>query len=375
MARVPLLDLQAQYAPLRTELLAAMTRVCDSQRFIMGPEVEAFEREVATALEAAEAVAVSSGTDAILATLMALGIGPGDEVITSTYSFFATAGCISRVGATPVLVDIVPETYNLDPLAIRAAVTPRTRAIMPVHLYGLCADMDPLLEVAAAAGIAVVEDACQAIGARYRGRQAGTMGAAGCFSFFPSKNLGAFGDAGLVTTNDPALARELRIVRNHGADPKYIHKRIGGNFRLDALQAAVLRVKLPHLPRWTGMRRANAARYSALFAQSALAGRVTLPIEPPGCHHIFNQFVVRVPERDIVRERLSAAGVGTEVYYPVPFHQQECFAALGYRRGAFPEAEAAAASSLALPIFGELTPAQQDAVVAALAGAVLSPQP
>jgi dTDP-4-amino-4,6-dideoxygalactose transaminase len=346
-AAVPLLDLEAQYRPLRDELLAAITRVCDSQRFIMGPEIEALESELAVHLGVSEAVAVSSGTDAILAVLMALGIGPGDEVITSTYSFFATAGCIVRVGATPVLVDIDPQTYNLNPASIEAALTERTRAVMPVHLYGLCADMDPVLDAASKAGVVVIEDACQAIGATYKGRQAGSMGVAGCFSFFPSKNLGAFGDAGLVTTNDARLAHELRLLRNHGAEPKYFHKRIGANFRMDALQAAVLRVKLPHLPRWTGMRRVNAARYDALIASSGLATHVARPVIPSGCEHIFNQYVVRVPDRDRVRAFMAERGIGTEVYYPVPFHLQECFAALGCVRGDFPRAEAAADSTLA----------------------------
>ncbi|OFW09278.1 MAG: transcriptional regulator, partial [Acidobacteria bacterium RIFCSPLOWO2_02_FULL_67_36] len=340
-ATVPLLDLKAQYLPLRDELLAAITRVCDSQHFIMGPEVEGLERELAAYLGVADAIGVSSGTDAILAVLMALGIGPGDEVITSTYSFFATAGCVARVGARPVLVDIDPTTYNTDPAAIRKALSPRTKAIIPVHLYGLCADMDPILEVAREAGVPVIEDAAQAIGATYKGRTAGSMGIAGCFSFFPSKNLGAFGDGGLVTTNDPALAHELRLVRNHGAEPpasapadsrrgfgaaspkpqggvggKYFHKRIGANFRLDALQAAVLRVKLPHLAGWTDARRANAARYDRLFDDAGLAGRITLPVEPAGRHHIFNQYVIRVPDRDRVRARLTADGVSTEIYYP-----------------------------------------------------------
>jgi dTDP-4-amino-4,6-dideoxygalactose transaminase len=369
-SRVPLLDLHSQYAPLRDDLLAAITRVCDSQQFILGPEVEALERELADCLEVEEAIAVSSGTDAILAVLMALGIGPGDEVITSTYSFFATAGCIVRLGATPVLVDIVPGTFNADPAAIRAAITPRTRAIIPVHLFGLCADMDPILEAAGSAGVPVVEDACQAIGARYRGRQAGGMGTAGCFSFFPSKNLGAFGDAGLVSTGDRRLARELRILRNHGAEPKYFHRRVGGNFRLDALQAAVLRVKLPHLAKWTALRRENADRYRQLFRQAGLDKAITLPVEPNGCTHIFNQYVIRLPNRDLTRERLAAGGIGTEVYYPVPFHRQECFAGLGYARNAFPHAEAAAETSLALPIFGELTAAQQEAVVSALGAAL-----
>jgi len=367
---VPLLDLDAQYRPLRDEILAAITRVCDSQRFIMGAEVEALERELAGRLGAAEAIAVSSGTDALLAVLMALGVGRGDEVITSTYSFFATAGCVSRLGATPVLVDVDPVTCNLDPEAVRAAITTRTRAIIPVHLYGLCADMDPILKTAAESGVAVVEDACQAIGATYRGRQAGSMGTAGCFSFFPSKNLGAFGDAGLVTTTDASFAHELKLLRNHGAEPKYFHKRIGGNFRLDALQAAVLRVKLPHLAAWTGMRRDNAARYAALFADAGLSDRITVPVEPADRCHIFNQYVVRVLDRDRVRARLTEDGIGTEIYYPVPFHLQECFAALGHARGDFPHAEAAADSTLALPIYAELSGAQQAAVVAALGRAL-----
>jgi dTDP-4-amino-4,6-dideoxygalactose transaminase len=364
---VPLLDLQAQYWPLRDELLAAITRVCDSQRFIMGPEVETLERELAAALGVEHAIATSSGTDALLVALMALGIGPGDEVVTSTYSFFATAGCISRLGAIPRLVDIDPSTCNIDPVAVRAALTSRTRAIIPVHLFGLCAEMDPILAAAEAAGIPVIEDACQAIGATYNGRQAGVMGTVGCFSFFPSKNLGAFGDGGLVTTNDPALAQEIRLLRNHGAEPKYIHRRIGGNFRLDALQAAVLRVKLPHLAQWTEMRRTNAGRYRALFTDAGLTERVVLPIEPLGFRHIYNQYVVRVPGRDRVREHLADEGIGTEIYYPVPFHLQDCFSSLGYAPGDFPAAEDAGDTSLALPIYGELTSEQQSAVVWTLA--------
>jgi dTDP-4-amino-4,6-dideoxygalactose transaminase len=365
---IPLLDLQGQYGPLRDELLAAIARVCDSQRFIGGPEVEGLEREIATYLGVQHAVGLSSGTDALLVALMALGVGPGDEVITPTFSFFATAGCVSRVGATPVLVDIDPLTYNMDPSAAAAAITPRTRAIIPVHLYGQSAEMDPVLADAARRGIAVIEDAAQAIGATYKGRAAGSMGKAGCFSFFPSKNLGAFGDAGLLTTDDDALAHEVRLLRNHGAEPKYFHKRIGGNFRLDALQAAVLRVKLPHLDRWTAMRRANADRYDALFADAGEA--VTVPFRAAGRDHIFNQYVIRVPQRDAVRARLDASGVGTEVYYPVPFHLQECFTPLGYKAGDFPAAEAAAAETLALPIYGELTEAQQRDVVSAVANAV-----
>ena len=365
---VPLLDLTAQYRPLREEILAAITRVCDSQRFILGAEVESLERELERAIGVDHAIAVSSGTDAILVTLMALGVGPGDEVITPTYSFFATAGCVSRVGATPVFVDIDPITYNVDPEAVRGAMTPRTRAIIPVDLYGQVADMDALQAVAGT--IPIIEDACQAIGAEFRGRQAGTTGTAGCFSFFPSKNLGAFGDAGLVTTNDAALAHEIRLLRNHGAEPKYFHKRIGGNFRLDALQAAVLRVKLPHLAAWTEARRLNAARYGEVFADARLGPRVVLPVEGPGYRHIFNQYVVRVPDRDRVRAYLTEHGIGTEIYYPVPFHLQECFAPLGYSRGDFPHSEAAADSTIALPIYGELTMEQQQAVVSALAEAL-----
>jgi len=363
---VPLLDLQGQYAPLRDEILAAIIRVCDSQRFIGGPEVDAFEREIAAYLRVEHAVGLSSGTDAILVALMALGIGPGDEVITPTFSFFATAGCVTRVGATPTFVDIDPATYNIDVAAAAAAVTPRTRAIIPVHLYGQCADMDPLLELSSRTGVAILEDAAQAIGSTYKNRSAGSMGRAGCFSFFPSKNLGAFGDAGLLTTNDAELAHEVRLLRNHGAEPKYFHQRIGGNFRLDALQAAVLRVKLPHLDRWSEARRRNAARYDALFRERDRGGTVTLPSRAPDRNHIFNQYVIRVGERDAVRARLEAAGIGSEIYYPVPFHLQECFAPLGYRPGDFPAAEAAAAGTIALPIYGELTEAQQREVVAAI---------
>jgi dTDP-4-amino-4,6-dideoxygalactose transaminase len=364
---VPLLDLSAQYAPIREDILAAVTRVCDSQRYILGPEVDALESELAATLEVAHAVAVSSGTDALLAVLMAMGVGPGDEVITPTYSFFATAGCVSRVGATPVLVDIDPVTFGADPDAIARAITPRTRAILPVHLYGLCADMNRILAVAAGAGVPVIEDAAQAIGARIGDRQAGGMGLAGCFSFFPSKNLGAFGDAGLVTTGDARFAHELRLVRNHGAEPKYYHSRIGGNFRLDALQAAILRVKAPHLPRWTEGRRANAARYRDLFAAAALHDAVELPVEPEGWTHIYNQFVIRVPRRDALRDHLAACRIGTEIYYPVPFHRQACFSSLPHATHPFPVADRAAASSLALPIYSELSPDQQRHVVASIA--------
>jgi dTDP-4-amino-4,6-dideoxygalactose transaminase len=364
---VPLLDLSAQYAPLREALLAAVTRVCDSQRYILGPEIDSLESEFAAMLGVAHAVSVSSGTDALLAVLMALGIGPGDEVITPTYSFFATAGCVSRVGGTPVFVDVDPVTLNADPEAIARAVTPRTRAILPVHLYGLCADMDRIGQIADRAGVPVIEDAAQAIGSRIGARQAGGFGLAGCFSFFPSKNLGAFGDAGLVTTNDATLATEIRLVRNHGAEPKYFHSRIGGNFRMDALQAAVLRVKATHLPAWTEGRRANADRYRALFVEAGLHDVIELPVEPAGYTHIYNQFVIRVPKRDALRDHLTASRVGTEIYYPVPFHRQACFAALPSASGHFPVADRAAASSVALPIYAELSADQQRHVVASIA--------
>ena len=364
---VPLLDLSAQYQPIREEILAAVVRVCDSQRFIMGPDVEALERELAALIGAPHAVAVSSGTDALLVAMMALGIGPGDEVITPTFSFFATAGCVTRVGATPVFVDIDPVTFNVDPAAVARAITPRTRAIIPVHLYGLCANMPALLDIAGPAGVPVIEDAAQAIGARLGDRQAGTMGAAGCFSFFPSKNLGAFGDGGLVTTADASLATEMRLMRNHGAEPKYYHSRIGGNFRLDSLQAAVLRVKAPHLAAWTAARRNNADRYRLLFAEFGLLDTVTLPTEPAGCTHIYNQFVIRAPRRDALRDHLTAQRIGTEIYYPVPFHRQACFQPVVHAGEAFPEADRAAAEVLALPIYGELSAEQQRHVVASIA--------
>ncbi len=364
---VPLLDLKAQYEPIRTQILEAVTRVCDSQRFILGPETQALERELAAMLGVADAVGVSSGTDALLVAMMALGIGPGDEVITSTYSFFATAGCITRLGARPVLVDIDPVTYNIDPEGVARALTPRTRAILPVHLYGHCADMDALLPIATQAGVPVIEDACQSIGATWRGRQAGAMGVAGCFSFFPSKNLGAFGDGGLVTTQDPAFAAEIRLLRGHGAERRYYHDRVGGNFRLDELQAVILRVKAPHLSEWTAARRRNADRYLALFQAHGLS-QVVLPVELAGAFHIYNQFVIRLPQRDAVKDHLQAQGIGCEVYYPVPFHLQQCFQDLGYKPGAFPESERAADESLALPIYGELTEAQLLHVVSAIAG-------
>ena len=365
--KVPLLDLQAQYTPLRTEILAAIERVCDSQRFIMGPEITSFESEMALMLGVRHAVAVSSGTDALLLALMALDIKAGDEVVTSTYSFFATAGAVARLGARPVLVDIDETTFNLDPEKLSAVITPRTKAIIPVHLFGQSADMDPVLDIAARAYIPVVEDAAQAIGAAYKSRLLGGLGAFGCFSFFPSKNLGAFGDAGLLTTNDDVLAKQARLLRTHGMEPRYYHHVVGANFRMDALQAAILRVKAPHLAGWTGRRRANADNYRKLFSEAGVLDRITLPDAPDDRWHIYNQFVIRTSDRDDLKKHLDERGIGTEIYYPVPFHQQPCFAYLGYRTGDFPEAERAAQTSLALPIYSELTSAQQEAVVGAVA--------
>ena len=360
--KVPLLDLQSQYAPIRAEIRAAMDRVCDAQHFILGPEVSALEEEVGQFCGARYAVGVSSGTDALLVALMAAGVGPGDEVITSSFTFFATAGVIVRLGARPVFVDIDAGTFNLESEDVQTKLTPRTKAIIPVHLFGLCAELSSILEVAGDRGIHVIEDAAQAIGAvDGRGRSAGTIGGIGCFSFFPSKNLGAFGDAGMVVTNDADMAESLRVLRVHGGKPKYYHRVVGGNFRLDALQAAVLRVKLKHLTGWTEARRRNAQRYRELFAESELQSQVTLPQDTPG--HIYNQFVIRVPRRDELRSFLRQNGVETEIYYPVPLHLQDCFADLSYRKGELPESEKAAAQVLALPIYPELLMEQQRHVV------------
>jgi dTDP-4-amino-4,6-dideoxygalactose transaminase len=359
--KVPLLDLAAQYQTIRWEIRTAMERVCESQNFILGPEVAALEQEIASFCGAGYAVGVSSGTDALLVALMAAGIGPDDEVITSTFSFFATAGVIARLGARPIFVDIESESFNLDPEELRSKLSLRTKAILPVHLFGRCASMDAVLESARRHGCAVIEDAAQSIGARdYQGRPAGSMGDIGCFSFFPSKNLGAFGDAGMAITNDAKLAEKLRVLRVHGGKPKYHHRIIGGNFRLDALQAAVLRVKLKYLSLWTKARRRNAARYRGLFSEAGLS-QVVLPQDAPG--HIYNQFVIRCAERDALQAFLRRKNIESEIYYPVPLHLQECFEHLGYRQGRFPRAEAAAEQVLALPIYPELSEAQQGYVV------------
>ncbi|MCA1581409.1 MAG: DegT/DnrJ/EryC1/StrS family aminotransferase [Acidobacteria bacterium] len=361
--KVPLLDLKGQYAPIRQEIRDAMDRVCDSQYFIMGPEVAALETELARFCETRAAIGVSSGTDALLVALMALGVGPGDEVLTTPFSFFATAGVVARLGARAVFADIQPDTFNLDPEEVGSRVTSRTKAVLPVHLFGRCADTAAVAR--AAPGIPLIEDAAQAIGSRDGdGRSAGSVGAMGCFSFFPSKNLGAFGDGGMVVTNDDALAETLRILRVHGGKPKYYHHLVGGNFRLDALQAAILRVKLKYLPGWTEARRRNADRYRSLFASLGCEEWVRLPEDVPG--HIYNQFVIQVVERDRVRQHLKDGGIETEIYYPVPLHLQTCFQNLGYREGDFPHAEAAARESLALPIYPELTEDQQTHVVTRL---------
>ena len=362
LTKVPLLDLTIQYGGLRDEIRQAIDRVCDSQQFILGAEVEGFEREVAASLGVAHAIGVSSGTDALLLALMALGIGAGDEVITPTFSFFATAGSVVRVGARPVFVDVDPDTLMMRAEDVAPLIGPRTKAILPVHLYGLCADMDPLLALAREARLPVIEDAAQAIGATYKGAQAGALGTVGCFSFFPSKNLGAFGDAGLVTTGDSDLAARIRRLRNHGAEQRYYHREVGGNFRIDALQAAVLRVKLPYLRAWNRRRQENARTYETLCAAAGLT-EVRRPPSPEDRRHIYHQYVVRVPGRDELRAHLTQAGIGTDVYYPVPFHRQECFSAIAPQDRSFPHADQASAEVLALPIFPELTQPQQAYVV------------
>jgi dTDP-4-amino-4,6-dideoxygalactose transaminase len=356
---VPLLDLKAQYATIKDQVLASISEVLDSQVCIGGPKVLELEQKIAAVSDCQFGVGVSSGTDAILNCLMSLDIGPGDEVVTTPFTFFATVGCIARVGATPVLVDIDPKTYNIDPNQVEVAVTRRTKAIMPVHLFGQMADMEPIMGVARRYKLAVIEDAAQSITSTCKGRKAGSLGKAGCFSFFPSKNLGGIGDGGMVVTNDEALYRRLLLMRNHGAEPKYYHKFIGANFRLDPIQAAALLVKLPHLEDWSEARRRNAAYYNERFADTV----VQTPYISPDCQTIYNQYCVRVPRRDEVVAHLRANKIGCEIYYPVPAHLQECFSYLGYSEGDFPEAEKAANEILALPIYPELTRPMQDAVV------------
>ena len=365
---VPLLDLKAQYATIREEIRAALDPVLESQYFINGPAVKELEAAVAEYSECAAAVGVSSGTDALLCALMSLGIGTGDEVITTPYTFFATVGSIWRVGARPVFVDIEPDTFNIDAAKIAAAVTERTRAIMPVQLFGQMAEMDAIMETARARDLHVIEDAAQAIGATCKGRKAGAIGTVGCFSFFPSKNLGGLGDGGMIVTQDEQLADRMRIGRDHGQDPRYYHRWVGGNFRLDTIQAAGLLVKLKHLDEWSSKRRANAERYNELLAD---CDAVVTPTVRECNVSIYNQYVIRVPRRDELQAFLRESGIGTAVYYPLGLHQQECFQELGHRTGDFPESERAAAETLALPVYPELAD-EQIRYVAATIGEFLS---
>ncbi|HZO21724.1 MAG TPA: DegT/DnrJ/EryC1/StrS family aminotransferase [Steroidobacteraceae bacterium] len=381
--QVPLLDLKPQYQPLAEEIQAAIARVCASQHFILGPAVKELETNVAALSQCRFGIGVSSGTDALLLALMALDFGPADAVITSPFTFFATGGTIARTGAAPLFCDIDPVTFNLSPEAVRACLqtrcerrsgelfTPkgqRVRAIMPVHLYGQLADMPPLVEIAQANGLRMIEDAAQAIGAQDRhGRRACSYSDVGCLSFFPTKNLGAFGDAGMCVANDPTIAERLEIMRVHGGKPKYFHSVIGGNFRMDELQAAILNVKLKHLEGWTAMRQRNAAFYDGAFAAADLGRAVQTPAAVAGGRHIYNQYVIRVRDRDLLRQHLTANGVGTEIYYPLPLHLQKCFAYLGHRAGDFPVSERAAEETLALPIYPELTETQLQYVVDTIA--------
>jgi len=372
---IPLLDLKQQYASIRDDVLRVTNEVYESQMFILGKRVDEFERDFAAYCHSKHAVGVSSGTDALLVALMVLGVKPGDEVIVPAYSFFATAGVVDRLGAVPVFADVRLDDYNLDPAQLEARITPRTKAIMPVHLYGQCAAMEEINAIARRHGVPVVEDAAQAVGAEYDGIRAGALGALGCFSFFPSKNLGAFGDAGAVTANDDALYERLVDFRVHGMRPKYYHRYVGGNFRIDALQAAILHVKLPHLERWSEGRRRNAAIYDELFAEAGAGERVVLPRELPRRRHVFNQYVVRFPggQRDKVMAHLKSAGIGCEVYYPLTLPQQECFRdCVPSARESFPNSDAAALQTLAIPIFPELTREQLAEVVREIMNAMSS---
>lgn len=368
--KIPLLDLKAQFAGIREDVLQAVTEVLESQVCILGPKVEELEKKVAVLSDCRYAVGVSSGTDALLAALMALNVGYGDEVITTPFTFFATAGCVSRLGAMPVFVDIDPRTYNIDAGRIEAAITPKTKAIIPVHLFGQMCDMDPIMEIADRHGLPVIEDAAQAISSTYKGRKAGSIGTVGCFSFFPSKNLGAAGDGGMCVTNDAALYERLLMMRSHGSKPKYYHKFVGGNFRLDPLQAAILLVKLPHLDEWSAARRRNAAIYDGAFAGTS----VGTPFIRPDCVSIFNQYCIRIPRRDALRRALAESGVGTEIYYPVSMHQQECFAGKCRVVGPLRESEHVAHQILALPVYPELT-AEQIEYVARTAIEIEEKQP
>ena len=369
---VPLIDLVAQHHEIESEVAAAVSRVFSEQKFILGDEVAELECDLAQYCDSREAIGCASGTDALLLALMALDICPGDEVITSPYTFFATGSAISRLGARPVFCDIDPQSFNIDPQAVEAALTPRTRAILPVHLFGQCAEMEPLWRIAGHAGIPIVEDACQAIGAEYQSRRAGVLGTLGCFSFFPTKNLGGAGDGGLVTTDDATLAARIRRLRVHGEASQYDHVEVGLNSRLDALQAAVLRVKLRHLDQWTASRQRNARRYEMLFDEYNLSDGVTLPMLQHDRRHVYNQYCIRVKggQRDKVLTGLRARQIGCGVYYPKPLHLQTCFAGLGYLPGSLPQSELASQETLALPIYSELTEEQQERVVRGIAEAL-----
>lgn len=367
--KIPLLDLNAQYQTIADDVQAAVMRVLSSQQFILGPEVRELEREIAAYCQCTEGVGCASGSDALLLALMACGVGPGDEVITTPFSFFATVGSIVRLGAKTVFVDIEASTFNINPELISRAITEKTKAILPVYLFGQCAEMDPITEFAGQHEIAVIEDAAQAIGAEYHGRRAGSLGIVGCFSFYPSKNLGGAGDGGMLTTNDPEMAASLRDLRSHGARKKYYHDRVGINSRLDSLQAAILRVKFRYLDQWAQARRENAQRYRELFRDAGLtsSGTVRLPAEPASALHAYNQFVIRTRERDKLRAYLTERGIGTEIYYPVPLHLQVCFKDLGYNAGDFPESERAAEEALAIPVYPELGADAQGRVVETIA--------
>lgn len=362
----PFLDLKAQFGAIKNDITQAVLQVLEEQHFILGPHVEALENDIAQLVDCEFGIGCASGSDALLLTLMLLGVEAGDEVVTTPYTFGATAGSIARLKARPVFVDIDPETYSIDPQQLAAVLSSRTRAIIPVHLFGLSANMKPIQEVAGSLDIPVIEDAAQAIGARYYGKPVGSLGALACFSFFPSKNLGGAGDGGMITTNDAKFADRLRMLRVHGCRRKYKYELVGINSRLDALQAAILRVKLSHLDAWTAGRRQKAARYRELFAELGLQSHVTLPFEPENYVHVYNQFVVRAANRDQLREHLRRSGIPSEVYYPSPLHLEQAYAYLGYRAGDFPNSETASAETLALPIFAELTEAQQRAVVTAI---------
>jgi dTDP-4-amino-4,6-dideoxygalactose transaminase len=362
----PFLDLKAQFAAIRDDVMQIIERVMESQHFILGTDVESFESSIAALTGVRYAVGCASGSDALLLSLLALGIGPGDEVITTPYTFVATAGSVARVGARPVFVDILPDTFNIDPAQIQHAVSKRTSAIIPVHLFGLPADMDPILQIAEKRQLAVIEDAAQAISARFHSVPVGSLGTLGCFSFFPSKNLGCAGDGGLVTTNDSKLATRLRLLRVHGSSQKYHYEILGTNSRLDALQAAILSVKMKHLEEWTVGRQRRASRYQSLFAEHGLGEIIKIQSVPVGCRHVYNQFVIQCPERDRLREFLRNSGIPTEVYYPQPLHLQQAFGYLGYESGQFPHAEAACRNALALPVYPELSEVNQATVVSAI---------